>query len=462
MSQRPHYVYDFGNFRFDPDTWRLFENGREVRLGDKPKKVLWELLKAPSSMLTFKQACETVWEQPYDPNNAAFHNTLRATVDQLRNIIGRECIKSVMKHGYILAADVLPISTDQKVKPCTPVRPDPAPVLEPPIGALPPDSPVYTPRAADDEFQKWITQHCSFILIQGPRQTGKTSLLARWKPIACNTGALVAFTDLQSFPGDAFANVEQFFFALAESLAGELDLETRPEGVGKNLGLRGPEFQRYIEEKLLSEISEPIVWMVDEVDRLFACKYRDEVFARFRSWHNRRATKPEQPWRRLTVAMAYATEPHLFSNDLSQSPFNVGMRIALEDFSFAQLAELNRRYDSLLSEDDLKKFFALVGGHPYLVNYGLYWMADHRCDLSELAACADRDDGPYGEHLRRIWTLPDADLLRAIIAMLRGQPDLTTAEFYRLRTAGVLSGDAPRSARMRCQLYEIYLKKRLL
>lgn len=455
-------MYDFGNFRFDPETWRLSENGREVRLGDKPKKVLWELLKAPSSMLTFKQACEAVWEQDYDPSNASFRNTLRATVEQLRNVIGKECIKCVMKHGYILTVDVEPISTDQRVKSLIPIPRALAPVLEPPIGALAPDSPVYIPRVADDGFQKWIAQHCSFILIQGPRQTGKTSLLARGKPIAWETGALVASTDLQSFAGDAFANVEGFFLALAESLAGELDLETRPQGMGKNLGLPGPEFQRYVEDKVLGQISEPIVWMVDEVDRLFACKYRDEVFARFRSWHNRRATKPEQPWRRLTVAMAYATEPHLFSSDLSQSPFNVGMRIALEDFSFAQVAELNRRYDSLLSEDDLKRFFALVGGHPYLVNYGFYWMTDHKSDLDGLEACADRDDGPYGEHLRRIWTLPDADVRRAVTAVLRGQPDLTTAEFYRLRTAGVLSGDGPRNARMRCQLYETYLKKQLL
>jgi DNA-binding winged helix-turn-helix (wHTH) protein len=461
MSQKPHYVYEFGNCRFDPNTWRLLEDDREICLGNKAKKVLWELLKAWPSMLTFKQACEGVWEQVYDPDRESFHNTLRVTVDLVRTAIGKKCVVSVAKHGYLFNIDVRKVPPIEKGN--TPASNPSHPLfLEPPVGALPLDSPVYISRTADGEFQKWISQRCSFILIRGPRQTGKTSLLARGRRCAQETGALVAFTDCQSIAASAFVNVEQFFLALAESLALELDLATRPSPGGKNLGLPGQEFQRYVEDEVLGQIAEPIVWMVDEVDRLFACQYRDEVFARFRFWHNRRATKPEQPWGRLTVAMAYATEPHLFSADLSQSPFNVGMRIALEDFSLVQVAELNRRYDSPLPEDDLKRFSGLVGGHPYLVNYGLFWMADHQCGLAGLEACADQDDGPYGEHLRRIWTLLDADLLRVVIALLQNQSDLTTAEFYRLRTAGVLTGDAPRNARLRCQLYENYLRKHLL
>lgn len=463
MSQKLHAVYEFGNFRFDPNTWRLLEHGGEIRLGGKAKQVLWELLKAYPSMLNFKQACEAVWEQAYDPRHEPFHNTLRVTVDQIRAVIGKKCIMAVMKRGYIFAVDVREIRQNEKGR-----RDDnsisliPPPFRQPPVGALPPDSPVYIPRAADDDFHKWIAQRCSFILVKGPRQSGKTSLFARGRPIAQETGALVAFTDFQAIPEDAFADVEQFLLALTESLATELDLVTGPEGMGRKLGLPGQRFQRYIEDEILGKIPEPVVWMLDEVDRLIARKYRDEIFALFRSWHNKRATKPEQPWGRLTIAMAYATEPYLFNSDLSQSPFNVGMRIGLEDFSFLQVAELNRRYDSVLPDEDLNRFFALVGGHPYLVNYGLFWMADRKCGLADLEIHADQDDGPYGEHLRRIWTLLDTDLLQAVIAVLRGQCDLTSAQFYRLRTAGVLTGDAPRNAKLRCQLYENYLRKRLL
>ena len=66
--------------------------------------------------------------------------------------------------------------------------------------------------------------------------------------------------------------------------------------------------------------------------------------------------------------MAYATESHRFITDLNQSPFNVGTRLVLEDFSLEQVAELNQRYGSPLRvQTGLAGFFKLVGGHPYLV-----------------------------------------------------------------------------------------------
>ena len=48
------------------------------------------------------------------------------------------------------------------------------------------------------------------------------------------------------------------------------------------------------------------------------------------------------------MAIVHATEPHLFIQDLNQSPFNVGTKIFLEDFTADQVAELNRRYNSPL------------------------------------------------------------------------------------------------------------------
>ena len=42
----------------------------------------------------------------------------------------------------------------------------------------------------------------------------------------------------------------------------------------------------------MGRIQEPLVWAMDEVDRLFPCPFRSEVFGLFRSWHNARATEP--------------------------------------------------------------------------------------------------------------------------------------------------------------------------
>lgn len=165
------------------------------------------------------------------------------------------------------------------------------------------------------------------------------------------------------------------------------------------------------------------------------------------------------------MAIAYATEAHLFITDMNQSPFNVGTRLTLEDFTRSQVAELNKRYGSpLKDEGEVARFYHLVSGHPYLVRCGLQEMVMRRRDLTALEAIADRDDGPFGDHLRRIIASLEQDpaLCEVARGILQGQPCPTQESFYRLRSAGLFGGGSARDVRPRCQLYATYLKKRLL
>jgi hypothetical protein len=203
---------------------------------------------------------------------------------------------------------------------------------------------------------------------------------------------------------------------------------------------------------------------VDEVDQLFACDFGSEVFGLFRSWHNKRALDPQGPWHRLTLAIAYATEAHLFITNLNQSPFNVGTRLLLEDFTLEQVEELNRRYGSPLHDQaEVERYFRLVGGHPYLVRRGLYEMAAHGLDLAALEARADHDEGPFGDHLRRILIslTQDQALCEVAREVLQGQACGAPESFYRLRSAGLMSGDSARNVKPRCQLYANYLGRHL-
>src|SRR5207302_6298972 len=109
--------------------------------------------------------------------------------------------------------------------------------------------------------------------------------------------------------------------------------------------------------------------------RLFTCSFGSEIFGLFRSWHNERALEPACPWSRLTLAITCATEAHLFLSDLNQSPFNVGTRLELGDFSLEQVGDLNRSYGRPLPDEALTRFHRLVGGHPYLVRRGLQEIA---------------------------------------------------------------------------------------
>src|SRR5207249_4543662 len=118
--------------------------------------------------------------------------------------------------------------------------------------------------------------------------------------------------------------------------------------------------ESFLRQEVLDKQFGPFVWGLDEVDRLFARSYGSEVFGLLRTWHNRRAAEPAGPWSRFTLALAYATEAHLFISDLNQSPFNVGTRLQLSDFDAVEIAELNERYSTpLRSAQDRERFHRL-------------------------------------------------------------------------------------------------------
>jgi serine/threonine protein kinase len=339
-----------------------------------------------------------------------------------------------------------------------------SPALEPIGGAVPLDSRFYIVRPTDAEFQRAIERQDSIVLVKGARQVGKTSLLARGLQKARASGARVVLTDFQSLSEDCLQSAETLFFRLAATIVDQLDLGVLPEQVWSAQFGPSINFERYLRREVLAKVSSPIVWGLDEVDRLFTCGFGSEVFGLFRSWHNKRALDPDGPWRRLTLAIAYATEAHLFITNLNQSPFNVGTQLVLEDFTRENVAELNRRYGSpLRGEDELTRYYQLVGGHPYLVRRGLHELAVHHERLAALEARASQDDGPFGNHLRRLLVSlsQDRNLCEAVKGLLQGKSSLSTDSYYRLHSAGLIAGEAAQQAIPRCELYAAYLREHL-
>jgi len=331
-------------------------------------------------------------------------------------------------------------------------------------GAVPLHSSYYIERPADAAFQTAVAQRESIVLVKGPRQTGKSSLLMRGLQYGREVGATVALTDLQKLNADQWASADTFYRALAQSLSDQLQLEA-PQSQWSTERTANDNFERYLRRVALPHPETALVWGLDEVDRLFPRPYSGEVFALFRAWHNERAFDTTGPWSRLTLAIAYATEAHLFIADLNQSPFNVGTRLTLDDFTPAQVDELNVRCDRPLhSPEELQAFLALVGGGPYLVRRGLYEMAAHSLAWTEFAAQAVQEDGYYGDHLHRLKEalMQDGELCEVVRGLLQGRPCPDLPSFYRLRSAGLLVGSALESATFRCALYRLYLESHLL
>ena len=332
-------------------------------------------------------------------------------------------------------------------------------------GAVPLDSKFYIVRDTDGDFLQAIKRRDSIVLVKGARQMGKTSLLARGLQQARAAGSAVVLTDFQKLNATHLESIENFFLALSEMIYDQLDVDTEPEDSWSPRRGASINFERYIRRVVLKQIGGPLVWAMDEVDRLLTCQFGSEVFGLFRSWHNERSLDPSSPWEHLTLAIVYATEPHLFITDPNQSPFNVGTKLELRDFSIEHAVDLNERYGSPLTDEaDVSRYCCLVGGHPYLLHSGIFEMKRRGLTLSAFEAVADHDEGPFGDHLRRILVLLARDpvLTEAVREVLRGKPCPTTDGFYRLRSTGLISGHSAREAVLRCPLYEKYLERNLL
>jgi DNA-binding SARP family transcriptional activator len=329
-------------------------------------------------------------------------------------------------------------------------------------GASPLDSQFYVERPEDQATHFAIGQRDSFVLIKGARQTGKSSLLGRAVHRARQNGATVLVSDWQQLRDPDVSDIAAFYRVQAANLARQLQLkidlaEALPSGCAPS-----SDFEWFLREHIFAAVDTPILWAVDNADRLFSCPFRDDVFALFRSWHNERADDVAGPWHRFTMALAYTAEAHLAIRNLHQSPFNVGTRVTLGDFTHSQLCALNARYGMPLGDADVSRLYALVGGHPYLVRRALHEITARQSTLDEVIATAERNGGIFADHLSRLLDAvkADADLATNLRRILAGE-DWSEESSARLCAAGLLVDDVADGLRPRCRLYDQFLRRRL-
>jgi DNA-binding winged helix-turn-helix (wHTH) protein len=464
MDDRSRQVYEFGEFRLDAADRLLFRRGEVVPVPPKAVETLILLVEHGGRVVSKDDLMRGVWADAF-----VEENNLNQAISALRKALGQTAdgpvfIETVPKRGYRFVASVGGASGPSTPFPRPAVEPYASgeAAIEPVGGAMPLDSHFYVVRPADDLFQSALARHDSIVLVKGARQMGKTSLLARGLQNARAAGARVVLTDFQDLSSTDLTSSETLFLTLGKAIAEELDLDVTPKAVWDPDDSANTNFGRFMRRETLKGEGH-VVWALDEVDRLFPFPYASEVFGLFRAWHNRRALDPSGPWRRLTMAMAYATEANLFITDINQSPFNVGTRLSLEDFTVEQVAELDRRYGSPLRDDkEVSIFYALVGGHPYLAQGGLHALA-RGMELDTFLAIAPTQEGPFADHLHRMYLLlsRDAALVEAVRDVLEKRQAPSEESFHRLRSAGVLLGDTAYEARPRCLLYAIYLERHL-
>ena len=128
-----------------------------------------------------------------------------------------------------------------------------------------------------------IARHDSIVLLKGARQMGKTSLLARGLQQGREAGAKCLQTDFQKLNAADLESIEGLYLAISERIADQLDLDVMPHDVWNPRRGANVNFERFLRREVLGKIEGPVIWAMDEVDRLFTCPFGSEVFGLFRS-----------------------------------------------------------------------------------------------------------------------------------------------------------------------------------
>ncbi|EKV03228.1 hypothetical protein Lepto7375DRAFT_5512 [Leptolyngbya sp. PCC 7375] len=329
---------------------------------------------------------------------------------------------------------------------------------------LPPDSPFYIQRSPSEELAyAEIQRPGGFLRIKAPQKMGKTSLIFRLIETAHQNNYQTVHLDLQTVDQDVFSNIDTFlkWFCVRSSqslkLAPKL-LDFWDASMGHKVSS-----ELYYQEYLLENRKTPTILIIGAAERLIEHpKIAQDFFPLLRSWHEK--ARWNFLWRNLRIVIVHATEIYA-PLKIHQSPFNIGQAIKLPKFTAAQVAELAARYGVEKSNDTLGKILVeLVGGHPYLVNIFLYYLATESLSIDTLLKTVSMPSGIYGTHLRNYLALlkeePDLAISFKQVVSSAAGVELDAVAMYRLESLGLITVNGYQAIPS-CNIYRSYFQQQL-
>jgi hypothetical protein len=224
---------------------------------------------------------------------------------------------------------------------------------------------VYLPRRADDQ----LLEHCrqgDFTYILTSRQMGKSSIMIRTAERLAAEGALPIIVDLTEF--GAQTNAEQWFkgFLFAVQEQAGLRTEASEWWGAQTHHTYAHKFNRYLRDVALTERTERIVIFVDEIDTTLRLDFTDDFFTAIRFLYQHRAADPDLT--RLSFVLIGVATPGDLIKDSTRTPFNIGHRIELTDFTLEEAAPLASHLPvpPALGREVIQSILKWTGGHPYL------------------------------------------------------------------------------------------------
>lgn len=233
-----------------------------------------------------------------------------------------------------------------------------------PTTIIPPH--LYVDRAADWQLDSIINDmgRPGYILVA--RQMGKTNLLINMKRRREARGDLVIYFDLSN-RFDTARDLLRYLIdsileaddALSQSAAVKIIQQRTETRVEANL-----EFDRHLRIIMRALSNRRLVLILDEIDSLISVPYSDVIFAQIRSMYFSRVNHPE--YNRLTYVLSGVAEPTDLIKDKNISPFNIGEKIYLDDFTFDEFKQLISKASLVFESTVIDEIYSWTSGNPRL------------------------------------------------------------------------------------------------
>lgn len=162
---------------------------------------------------------------------------------------------------------------------------------------------------------------------------------------------------------------EQWYDGLISRIGWQLRLEDRLEEFWNRQARVGPvqRFLNVIREIVLARNARRLVIFVDELDTVRSLPFpSDEFFAAIRETYNRRSE--DASFDRLAFCLLGVAAPSELTGQNAATPFNIGTRIELHDFTWPEMLPLAHGLgrSAAAAEELLERIYFWTGGHPYL------------------------------------------------------------------------------------------------
>lgn len=223
---------------------------------------------------------------------------------------------------------------------------------------------LYVKRNADKQLKMIIEEMESPGYVLVARQMGKTNLLFHAKRTLENENRIFVYVDLSSlfeYERDCYQNIidniieqHEVIFEIKESRIKEIRDQNLPPNKEYSRSLRA----------LLKHFNGDLIIVLDEIDALRSVEYSDNIFAQIRSSYFNRTSFPE--YSKLTYLLSGVIDPSDLIKDKNKSPFNIGEKIYLDDFTYEEYQDFISKSQLKVSDDIIDEIFSWTNGNPRL------------------------------------------------------------------------------------------------